>query len=81
MHNVSIIFNNKFEENSLYLVKILIKKTRESSTSYASINHWLYTSIVYNDNYLYYNEGTSYVSNFDNLPFPLECEFKSAKDF
>ena len=80
MHNVSIIFNNKFEENSLYLVKILIKKTRESSISYASINHWLYTSIVYNNKYLAYNEGTLDRSNFDNLSFPLECEFKSAKD-
>lgn len=80
MHNVSIIFNNKFEENSLYLVKILIKKTRESSTSYTSINHWLYTSIVYNDKYLAYNEGTSSEINFDNLPFPLECEFTSATD-
>ena len=80
IHNVSIIFNNKFEENSLYLVKILIKKTRGSSISYASINHWLYTSIVYNNKYLAYNEGTSSESNFDNLPFPLECEFTSATD-
>lgn len=80
IHNVSIIFNNKFEENSLYLVKILIKKTRGSSISYASINHWLYTSIVYNDKYLAYNEGTSSEKNFDNLPFPLECEFTSATD-
>ena len=80
IHNVSIIFNNKFEENSLYLVKILIKKTRGSSISYASINHWLYTSIVYNNKYLAYNEGTLDRSNFDNLSFPLECEFKSAKD-
>lgn len=80
IHNVSIIFNNKFEENSLYLVKILIKKTRGSSTSYASINHWLYTSIVYNDKYLAYNEGTLDKSNFDDLSFPLECEFTSATD-
>ena len=80
IHNVSIIFNNKFEENSLYLVNILIKKTRESSISYASINHWLYTSIVYNDKYLEYDEGTSSEKNFDNLPFPLECEFTSATD-
>lgn len=80
IHNVSIIFNNKFEENSLYLVKILIKKTRGSSISYASINHWLYTSIVYNNKYLAYNEGTSSESNFDNLPFPLECEFTSTTD-
>ena len=80
IHNVSIIFNNKFEENSLYLVKILIKKTRGSSISYAYINHWLYTSIVYNDKYLAYNEGTLDTSNFDTLSFPLECEFKSAKD-
>ena len=80
IHNVSIIFNNKFEENSLYLVKILIKKTRGSSISYASINHWLYTSIVYNDKYLAYNEGTLDTSNFDTLSFPLECEFTSATD-
>lgn len=80
IHNASIIFNNKFEENSLYLVKILIKKTRGSSISYASINHWLYTSIVYNDKYLTYNEGTLDTSNFDYLSFPLECEFKSDKD-
>ena len=80
IHNVNIVFNNNFEENSLYLVKILIKRTRESSTLYASINHWLYTSIVYNDKYLAYNEGTLDRSNFDNLPFPLECEFTSATD-
>lgn len=80
IHNVSIIFNNKFEENSLYLVKILIKKTSGSSISYASINHWLYTSIVYNDKYLAYNEGTLDTSNFDDLSFPLECEFTSSKD-
>lgn len=78
-HNVNIVFNNNFEENSLYLVKILIKKTG-SNISYDPIEHWLYTSRVYNDKYLEYDEGTSSESNFDNLPFPLECEFTSATD-
>lgn len=77
-HNVNIVFNNNFEENSLYLVQILIKKTSGSNISYDSIKHWLYTSRVYNDKYLGYDEGTSSESNFDNLPFPLECEFTSA---
>lgn len=79
-HNVNIVFNNNFEENSLYLVKILIKKTLGSNISYDPIEHWLYTSRVYNDKYLEYDEGTSSESNFDNLPFPLECEFTSATD-
>ena len=79
-HNANIVFNNNFEENSLYLVKILIKKTLGSNISYDPIEHWLYTSRVYNDKYLEYDEGTSSESNFDNLPFPLECEFTSATD-
>lgn len=79
-HNVNIVFNNNFEENSLYLVKILIKKTLGSNISYDPIDHWLYTSRVYNDKYLEYDEGTSLERNFDNLPFPLECEFTSATD-
>lgn len=79
-HNANIVFNNNFEENSLYLVKILIKKTLGSNISYDPIEHWLYTSKVYNDKYLEYDEGTSSESNFDNLPFPLECEFTSATD-
>lgn len=79
-HNINIVFNNNFEENSLYLVKILIKKTLGSNISYDPIEHWLYTSRVYNDKYLKYDEGTSSESNFDNLPFPLECEFTSATD-
>ena len=79
-HNVNIVFNNNFEENSLYLVKILIKKTLGSNISYDPIEHWLYTSRVYNDKYLEYDEGTSLEKNFDNLPFPLECEFTSATD-
>lgn len=79
-HNVNIVFNNNFEENSLYLVKILIKKTLGSNISYDPIEHWLYTSRVYNDKYLEYDKGTSSESNFDNLPFPLECEFTSATD-
>ena len=58
-HNVNIVFNNNFEENSLYLVKILIKKTLGSNISYDPIEHWLYTSRVYNDKYLEYDEGTS----------------------
>ena len=79
-HNVNIVFNNNFEENSLYLVKILIKKTLGSNISYDPIEHWLYTSRVYNDKYLEYDEGTSSEKNFDDLPFPLECEFTSATD-
>ena len=79
-HNVNIVFNNNFEENSLYLVKILIKKTSGSNISYDPIEHWLYTSRVYNDKYLEYDEGTSSEKNFDKLPFPLECEFTSATD-
>lgn len=80
-YNNNIIFQNGFEENTLYLVAIILKKiTQEQSTespsSYNSLIHWMYTNGVFNSEYIKQNNN-----NFDNIKLPLEYNITSSPDF